>query len=109
MKYIELDSTLPNQNFTFSTENGTVEITLSTIDDITLFSMSAGGNNVISSVRVPANDLIIGYKYIQEQYGDFFFTADNDNYPSYKGFNQSNKLYWLTYDEVKEYKENKNA
>ena len=109
MKYIEIDNTQPNQSFTFSTDNGTVEITLSTIDDITLFSMSSGGNNIISSVKVPANELIIGYKHIQEQYGDFIFTTDDNNYPNFKDFNQSNKLYWLNYDEVKQFKESKNA
>ena len=104
MKYIEIDNTLPNQKFTFNTDNQTVEITLNTVDNITLFSMAANGNKVISSIRVGANSLILGYQYLQEQFGDFIFATTDNEYPCYKNFNQSNKLYWLNYDEVKQYK-----
>lgn len=104
MKYIELDNTLPNQKFTFNTENKTVEITLNTIDNITLFSMASNGNNIINSIRVGANSLILQYGHLQEIYGDFIFTTTDNEYPYYKNFNQANKLYWLNFNEVKQYK-----
>lgn len=103
MRYIELDNTLPNQKFNITVENGILEVELRTVDNITLMSVKAKGNNIVSSIKVAPNVLLMGYKYLQEQYGDFVFTTANDEYPYYKNFNNANKLYLLSYDEVKEF------
>lgn len=103
MRYIELDNTLPNQKFNITVENGILEVELRTVDNITLMSVKAKGNNIVSSIRIAPNVLLMGYKYLQEQYGDFIFTTANDEYPYYKNFNNANKLYLLSYDEVKEF------
>lgn len=104
MKYIEISNELPNQKFSFNTDNGTVEIELRTVDNITLMSVSANGNNIVSSIKVAPNVLLLSYKYLQEQYGDFIFTTTDKEYPYYKNFNNANKLYWLNYNEVQEFK-----
>lgn len=104
MQYIEIDNTLPNQTFNFKTDNATVEIELRTVDNITLMSMKTNGNNVVNSIKVAPNVLLLGYKHLQEQFGDFIFTTVDDEYPYYKNFNNANKLYWLNYEEVKEFK-----
>lgn len=103
MRYIELDNTLPNQKFNITIENGILEVELRTVDNITLMSVSVNGNNIVSSIKVAPNVLLIGYKYLQEQYGDFIFTTTDNEYPYYKNFNNANKLYLLSYDEVKEF------
>lgn len=103
MRYIELNNTLPNQKFNISVENGILEIELRTVDNITLMSVSANGNNIVNSIKVAPNVLLMGYKYLQEQYGDFIFTTADNEYPYYKNFNNANKLYLLSYDEVKEF------
>lgn len=103
MRYIELDNTLPNQKFNITIENGILEVELRTVDNITLMSVKAKGNNIVSSIKVAPNVLLMGYKYLQEQYGDFVFTTANNEYPYYKNFNNANKLYLLSYDEVKEF------
>lgn len=104
MQYIEISNELPNQKFSFKTENDTVEIELRTIDNITLMSMKANGNNIVSSIKVAPNVLLLGYKYLQEQYGDFIFTTTDNQYPYYTKFNNANKLYWLSYEEVNRFK-----
>ena len=104
MQYIEISNELPNQKFSFKTDNDTVEIELRTVDNITLMSVSANGNNVVNSIRVAPNVLLLGYKHLQEVYGDFIFTTADDEYPFYKNFNNANKLYWLNYEEVIRFK-----
>ena len=104
MQYIEISNELPNQKFSFKTENDTVEIELRTIDNITLMSMKTNGNNIVSSIKVAPNVLLLGYKYLQEQYGDFIFTTTDNQYPYYTKFNNANKLYWLNYEEVNRFK-----
>lgn len=104
MRYIEISNELPNQKFSFKTESETVEIELRTVDNITLMSMKANGNNIVNSIKVAPNVLLLGYKYLQEQYGDFIFTTTDNQYPYYKNFNNANKLYWLNYEEVKKYR-----
>lgn len=102
MRYIELDNTLPNQKFNISVENGILEVELRTVDKITLMSVKFNGNNVVSSIKVAPNVLLLNYKFLQEKYGDFIFTTADNEYPYYKNFNNANKLYLLSFDEVKE-------
>lgn len=103
MKYIEINNKLPNQKFTFSDNGLLIEVTLKTIDNITLMSISANGNNIVNSVKVTGNTPIMKYDYLQKQYGDFVFSTTDSEYPVYSNFNSSNKLYHLSYEEVKEY------
>ena len=87
MQYIEISNETPNQIFSFQTDNGVVEIELRTVDNITLFSMKSNGTNIVNSVKVAPNVLLLGYKYLQEQYGDFIFTTVDNEYPYYNNFN----------------------
>lgn len=104
MQYIELDNTLPNQKFNFKTDTDTIEITLQTIDGITLMSIGSNGQPVISSIKVAPNVLLMSYDFLQQKYGDFIFTTTDNEYPNYERFNKANKLYWLNYEEVKQFK-----
>lgn len=108
MYQIELNNKNPNQKFNVSTTKGVLEIELRTVDNITLMTISSGGNNIASSIRVAPNCLLIGYRHLQEQYGDFVFSTTDNEYPYYENFGQGNKLYWLTPDEVKQYKNETN-
>lgn len=103
MRYIELDNTTPNQEFNIASKVGTLFIKLRTVDNITLMSVSANGNNIVSSIKVAPNVLLLGYKYLQDVYGDFIFTTVEGEYPYYTNFNNANKLYYLDSEEVKEY------
>ncbi len=108
MLEIQLENNLPNQKFTFKTADKTLELELrTTSDNITLLSVSYNGNYIARSIKVAPNCLILCYDYLQQEYGDFIFTTDDGEYPYYENFNGSNKLYWLNYDEVKEYKNRK--
>ena len=104
MKYIEISNEIANQIFNFQTDNAMVEIELRTVDNITLMSMKSNGNNVVNSIKVVPNVLLLGYRFLQEQYGDFIFSTTDNEYPYYENFNQSNKLYWLSPQEVENYK-----
>lgn len=104
MRYIEIDNTLPNQKFSVNTDSGNIEVELRTISNMTLMSVSKNGENIVSSIKVAPNVLIMGYKYLQEQYGDFIFSTTDNEYPYFKNFNNANKLYWLNYEEIQELK-----
>lgn len=103
MREIQLNNNLPNQKFNMPINNGTLEIELRTVDNITLMSVKYNGNNIVNSIKVAPNVLLLGYKYLQEQYGDFIFTTTDNQYPYYENFNNANKLYYLDSEEVKEY------
>lgn len=103
MREIQLNNNLPNQKFNMPINNGTLEIELRTVDNITLMSVKYNGNNIVNSIKVAPNVLLLGYKHLQEQYGDFIFTTTDNQYPYYENFNNANKLYYLDYEEVKEY------
>ena len=103
MREIQLNNNLPNQKFNMPINNGTLEIELRTVDNITLMSVKYNGNNIVNSIKVAPNVLLLGYKHLQEQYGDFIFTTTDNQYPYYENFNNANKLYYLDSEEVKEY------
>lgn len=104
MRYIEIDNTLPNQKFSVNTDSGSIEVELRTISNMTLMSVSKNGENIVSSIKVAPNVLLMNYEHLQEQYGDFIFTTTDNEYPYFKNFNNANKLYWLNYEEIKELK-----
>ena len=104
MRYIEIDNTLPNQKFSVNTDSGNIDVELRTVEGITLMSISRNGEYIVNSIRVAPNVLIMGYKYLQEQFGDFVFTTVDNEYPYFTNFNNANKLYWLNYEETKEFR-----
>ena len=108
MRYIEIDNTLPNQKFSVNTDSGSVDVELRTIDGIMLMSVSRNGEYIVNSIRVAPNVLLMGYKYLQEQFGDFVFTTVDNEYPYFENFNNANKLFWLNYDETKEFRNGTN-
>ena len=108
MRYIEIDNTLPNQKFSVRTDSGNIDVELRTVDAITLMSVSINGENIVNSIKVAPNVLLMGYRHLQEQYGDFIFTTTNDEYPYFTNFNNANKLYWLNYEEVQKFKNGTN-
>ena len=65
MRYIELNNNLPNQKFNIAVSNGTLEVELKTVDKITLMSVNFNGSNVVSSIKVAPNVLLIGYNHLQ--------------------------------------------
>ena len=66
-------------------------------------SIKANGKNIASSIKVTGNTPIMKYNYLQQKYGDFVFSTTDNEYPVFSDFNNSNKLYHLSYEEVKEY------
>lgn len=108
MRYINIDNTLPNQKFSINTDTGSIDIKLRTIEGITLMTVSKNGEYIVNSIKVAPNVLLMGYKHLQEQYGDFIFTTTDNEYPYFENFNNANKLYWLNYEEVKEFKNGRN-
>lgn len=104
MRYIEIDNTLPNQKFSVNTDSGSLDIELRTVDGIMLMSISRNGTSIVNSIRVAPNVLLMKYRYLQEQYGDFIFTTTGNEYPYFENFNNANKLYWLSYEETVRFK-----
>lgn len=104
MYQIQVSNKNPNQKFNVTTDYGTLEIELRTIEDMILMSVSSNGKYIVNSIKVAPNVPLIGYKHLQEQYGDFIFTTSDNEYPYFENFNNANKLYWLNYKEIQNYK-----
>lgn len=100
---------LPNATFSCSPAEKEYSITFRLLPSgITLASISYGGKTIASSVRCINNRFIIPYKYLEAD-GNFMFKCDNEEYPNYKNFNRSCKLYFMDEDEVASYREGENA
>ena len=98
MLEIAINNTLPNQKFSFKTQSKTLVVELrTTSDNITLMSVSYNGNPIVQSVKVAPNCLIMCYDHLQQNYGDFMFSTENDEYPyslTEKGKKAWNEIKW---------------
>lgn len=101
---LELQST-PAQTFTTTINNVDMEITLKQCgtnnNPIMLFALQIGGEYVCPFVPCFANQGLLPYPYMVSQAGgNFIFDTENDEYPNWQNFTTSNKLYFVTLDEL---------
>lgn len=106
MQYeLELNNSLPNQTFTTTINKVDMEIVIRTggsnDNQITFFALIIGNEYLCSYVPVFANQGVLPYKYMTaEAGGQFFFETENGEYPNYKNFGTTCKLYFVTQDEL---------
>lgn len=101
---IELNN-LPNQRFTTTINNIDMEITLKLAgqnhNPVMLFSLSSGGAVVCPFVPCFANQGLLPYPYMIEQVGgNFIFITNDDEYPNYTEFGNTQSLCFVTIDEL---------
>lgn len=96
---IELQVT-PNQEFSTTINNIDMTIRIR-YADIMLFSLQINGEYVCPDVPCFARQGILPYPYmIQEAGGQFIFSTENDEYPTYENFGGSCNLYFTDLEEL---------
>lgn len=98
-----LDSSSPNQNFSTVVDGFRFDITLNTAFDMLFATVDINGVRVKTTCRCINGQFIVPYAaYLPEGCGNFLFYTKDDNYPSYKNFNNTCFLVYLSADEIKE-------
>lgn len=98
MQLIELQN-IPNQIFNVVLNNVDYRIQLKTIQGLTLVSVWRNGVVVFhNQIGVP-NAYINPYDYVSSN-GKLFFECLDNEYPNYKKFGNTQRLYFLTPEEV---------
>lgn len=96
---------LPNQSFTTTINNIDMEVILKLAGNdnnpIMLFALLSGDEYICPYVPVFANQGILPYPYMTaEAGGQFFIQTENDEYPNYLEFGNTQKLIFITSDEL---------
>lgn len=96
---------IPNQSFTTTIYDVDMEITLRLSGEdnnsIMYFNLQSGGEYICSDVPCCANQGLLPYPYMLSLAGgNFFFITENDEYPNYKAFGNTQRFYFVTNDEI---------
>lgn len=96
---------IPNQSFTTTINDIDMEITIKLggeeNNSVMYFDLRAGGEYICPAVPCVANKGLLPYPYmVSLAGGNFFFITDNDEYPNYIAFGNTQKFYFVTIDEI---------
>lgn len=97
---IELQQ-IPNQKFAVDLDGHKYEIHLRSFQELTLATIYIDDVLVRHSVRCCPNQSIIPYNYLKNG-GNLFFDCINKEYPYYKNFGITQRLYYISDAEVEE-------
>lgn len=95
---------IPNQSFTTTINNIDMEITLKLADENyphLLFAIETNDGYLCPYIPIFANQGLLPYNYmIQELGGQFFIETEQDEYPDYTKFGDTQNLSFITLDEL---------
>lgn len=98
MQLIELQNT-PNQVFNVVLNGVDYRIQVRTIQDLTFISVWKNGSPLFYNQICVPNGFIDPYTYVSDN-GKIFFACTDNEYPNYKKFGITQRLYYLTKEEV---------
>ena len=101
MQIIQLQN-VPNQIFNTVLNGIDYRIQLRTIQDLTFLSVFRNGEPLFYNQLCTPNEFVDPYDYISQN-GRLYFACSDNEYPNYRLFNNTQRLYCLTPEEVKEY------
>lgn len=96
---------LPNQSFTVTINDVDMDVSLrlggENGNSIMYFNLQSGGEYICPDVPCCANQGLLPYPYmVSFAGGNFFFITENDEYPNYNAFGDTQKFYYVTSDEL---------
>ncbi len=100
MQLIELEN-IPNQIFNVVLNGVDYRIKIRTIQDLTFMSVWQGNTVLFLNQLCTPNEFVNPYKYVSAN-GKLFFDCIDDEYPNYRLFGNTQKLYFLDKEEVDE-------
>lgn len=89
---------IPNQTFGVRLDNERYSLTLKAIDDNVAVTIVRDGVTLVSNQRAVAGSPLLPYTYLES--GNFIFVTENDEAPSWRLFNATQFLVYLTASEV---------
>lgn len=98
MQIIDL-ANIPNQIFNVILNNTDYRLQLKTIQGLTLLSAWRNGELLFYNQVCVPNGYVNPYDYVSTN-GKLFFKCNDNEYPHYTKFNNTQKLYFLTPEEV---------
>lgn len=90
---------IPNQMFSTVLNGEVYRIMLKTIQGLTYMSVWINDDVIFYNQLCVPNSFVNPYNYVS-QGGKFYFLCDDQEYPNYTEFNNTQKLLFLTDDEV---------
>lgn len=90
---------IPNQSLTFESDGGRYDLTIRDSDGVVTVDVTRDDVVIIRGSRAMPSGAIIPYRYLES--GNFAITTDQDALPAYTEFGVSQRLVFLTPDELR--------
>ncbi len=88
-----------NQRIQIIEEQNSYEFRFRTFNGMLFADVAVNGVDVAKSVRCCPYSLIVPYRHMERK-GNFFFSSESGEYPSYKDFGNGCKLFYISYEEL---------
>lgn len=98
MRLIELQN-IPNQIFNVVLNGIDYRIQLRTIQDLTFLSVWKNGEVLFLNQICMPNAFVDPYNYVSDN-GKLYFVCTDEEYPNYRKFGDTQRLFYLTKEEV---------
>ena len=103
MNQITVDA-IPNQKFTVQLDKVRYDITIKSINYVTICTIVRDGVTVCDNIRCLPNALLLPYLAMENESGNFIWLTQDDEYPEYTQFGVTQYLMYLTADEMAAYR-----
>lgn len=95
---------VPRQQFTLQIAPNYYGLNIVIANNIMAVSLSRNDEIIVTGFRVVAGTLVLPYEYQEQLSGNFLFTTADGEYPDYTQFGISQKLIFITNDELELYR-----
>ena len=101
MEQIDIQA-LPNQSFSYTNGDNTFDLLIKEANGSMYMSITVNGTDIIDSVRIMPNQVIIPYLHLET--GNFVITAQGDDNVYYDQFGVTQNLIYLTASDLVTYR-----
>ena len=105
MSFIIPIDILPNQKLSVTLEGFRFDISLKSTDTSTLVTIARDDELLIENIRSLGGTFLIPFEYLEGDAGNFFFEVQNEEIIYFTNFGITQRLIYLTAEEVEEIRE----
>lgn len=97
MNYLDIQP-LANQSFTVNLDESLYDFNITATNGVMSVTISRDNIELVTNIRMCAGTPLLPYTYLMQ--GNFFLLTENDDYPDYTQFGNTQQLLYLTLAEV---------
>jgi|SRR6185295_1602267 len=91
---------IPNQSFTCTINDDFYNFTIKEANGVMSCTIYINNNLIQQNIRMSSGYFLINYRYLWNDFGNFFMVTNEDDYPYYTNFGVDQYLIYITTQEI---------